>query len=144
VALGADGAPCNNRLDAFTEMRLAALLQKPRLGPRAMPAATVLGLATRGGARALGLDAEVGRLEVGRRADVVVVRRRRLHASPRLGGDPVADLVYAHTAADVGWVLVDGRVVVEDGRLVTLDEPAVLAEAERQREALLARAGPLG
>src|SRR6185436_16438850 len=73
VGLGADGAACNNRLDAFEEMRLAALIQKPRLGPEALPAAQVLELATLGGARALGLEAEIGSIEVGKRADVVVL-----------------------------------------------------------------------
>src|SRR5437762_6121472 len=69
VGIGADGAPCNNRLDAFAEMRLAALIQKPRLGPDALPAAQALELATLGGARALGLDAEIGSIEPGKRAD---------------------------------------------------------------------------
>src|SRR5204862_7355956 len=69
VGIGADGAPCNNRLDAFTEMRLAALIQKPRLGAEALPAAQALELATLGGARAMGLEAEIGSLEVGKRAD---------------------------------------------------------------------------
>src|SRR3989475_11703695 len=63
VALGADGAPCNNRLDAFTELRLAALVQKPRLGPAALPAGQALELATLGGARALGLAGEIGTVE---------------------------------------------------------------------------------
>src|SRR5207249_6552218 len=74
VAIGADGAPCNNGLDAFAEMRLAALIQKPRLGADALPAAQVLELATLGGARALGLEDEIGRIAPGRRADPVVLR----------------------------------------------------------------------
>jgi len=140
VALGADGAPCNNRMDAFSEMRLAALLHKPGHGPRALPAALVLDMATMGGARALGLDAEIGSLEVGKRADVTVVRRDSLHASPHAGGDPVADLVYAHTAADVDAVFVDGQPVVAGGRLLSLDEHELLTTAEDQRQALLDRA----
>src|SRR5207244_6996026 len=71
VALGADGAPCNNNLDALLETRLAALLHKPRAGARAMPAWTVLEMATRNGARALGLGAEIGTLTPGKRADVL-------------------------------------------------------------------------
>src|SRR5690606_9241439 len=73
LCLGADGAPCNNNLDMFTEMRLAALIHKPRSGPLAMPAEKVLEMATLGGARALGLQDEIGSLEVGKRADIAVV-----------------------------------------------------------------------
>src|SRR6185503_10059410 len=68
VSLGADGAPCNNNLDGFMEMRLAALIHKPRAGSSAMPARQVVRMATMGGARALGLDGEIGSLEVGKKA----------------------------------------------------------------------------
>src|SRR3989475_5350814 len=76
VAIGADGAPCNNRLDVFAEMRLAALIQKPRLGADVLPAGRVLELATLGGARALGLEAELGSIAPGKRADLVVLDLR--------------------------------------------------------------------
>src|SRR5262245_40611162 len=82
VSLGADGAACNNNLDMFQEMRLAALLQKALHGPEAMPAATVLEMATLGGARALGLEKEIGSLEIGKRADVILVNLRNLHSTP--------------------------------------------------------------
>jgi cytosine/adenosine deaminase-related metal-dependent hydrolase len=120
VALGADGAACNNRLDAFEEMRLAALIQKPRLGPDAMPAATVLELATLGGARALGLEREIGSIEVGKRADLVALDLSGPHAQPA-DAEIVSRLVYAARAADVRHVVVDGRVVVRGGRLITAD-----------------------
>ncbi len=77
VSLGADGAACNNRLDMFTEMRTAALLQKALHGPEVLPANRVLRMATIDGARAMGLDSEIGSLEVGKRADVAVVRTGR-------------------------------------------------------------------
>lgn len=120
VALGADGAACNNRLDAFEEMRLAALVQKPRLGPEAMPAATVLELATLGGARALGLEREIGSIEVGKRADLVALDLSGPHGQPADAEIP-SRLVYAARAADVRHVLVDGRIVVRGGRLLTAD-----------------------
>src|SRR5256714_1350052 len=82
VGIGADGAPCNNRLDAFTEMRLAALIQKPRLGPEALPAAQVLELATLGGARAGGLEAEIGSVGGRERAGLVVLHLRGARAPP--------------------------------------------------------------
>jgi cytosine/adenosine deaminase-related metal-dependent hydrolase len=97
VTLGADGAPCNNRLDAFTEMRLAALLQKPRLGASAMEAGTVLQMATRKGAEALQTGA--GCLEVGRPADLVEIEPDVI--SGWGGGDPHSALVYALTPAAV-------------------------------------------
>ena len=139
VAIGADGAPCNNRLDGFEEMRLAALIQKPAAGPRAVPARTAFDMATMGGARALGLEREAGSITPGKRADLTVVRRDRLHTTPAGGADVFSELVYAHRADDVDTVVVDGRVVVAEGRLLTADESAIRAEAETQQAALRAR-----
>lgn len=139
VAIGADGAPCNNRLDAFAEMRLAALIQKPRLGPEALPAAQVLELATLGGARALGLESEIGSIEVGKRADLVVVDLDGPHAQPA-EADLISRLVYSARAADVRHVVVDGRVIVRDGALKTADlaeiRHAANAQARRLRRAV--------
>jgi 5-methylthioadenosine/S-adenosylhomocysteine deaminase len=135
VALGADGAPCNNRLDAFEEMRAAALIQKPRLGPEALPAAQVLELATLGGARALGLDAEIGSIEVGKRADLVVLDLEGPHAQPA-EADLVSRIVYSARAADVRHVLVDGRVVVKDRALKTAKIEEILRAANAQARRL--------
>ena len=120
VGIGADGAPCNNRLDAFAEMRLAALIQKPRLGPEALPAAQVLELATLGGARAVGLEAEIGSIEVGKRADLVVLDLGGPHAQPE-EAELVSRIVYSARAADVRHVVVDGRIVIRDAALKTAD-----------------------
>lgn len=139
VGLGADGAPCNNRLSAFAEMKLAALVQKPRLGAEAMPAKDALYAATRGGARALGLDAEVGSLVAGKRADVIVVEGDRPHLRPRV--DAATTLVYAAEGPDVRHVFVDGEWLVRDGHLARIDLPTTLDDAEKQLDALLARAG---
>lgn len=138
VSLGADGAACNNRLDMFTEMRTAALLQKALHGPEVLPANQVLRMATIEGARALGLEAEIGSLEVGKRADVAVVSLDRLHTSPQ--ADIVSSLVYAAEASDVRSVVIDGRVVMGDRELLTIDERETVAEANAQAELLLARA----
>jgi len=118
VGIGADGAPCNNRLDAFAEMRLAALIQKPRLGPDALPAAQALELATRGGARALGLGTEIGSIEVGKCADLIVLDLEGPHAQPS-DADLISRIVYSACAADVRHVIVDGKIVVRDGELKT-------------------------
>jgi cytosine/adenosine deaminase-related metal-dependent hydrolase len=139
VAIGADGAPCNNRLDAFTEMRLAALIQKPRLGPDVLPAAQVLELATLGGARALGLETEIGSIEVGKRADVTVLDLQGPHAQPE-DADLISRIVYSARAADVRHVIVDGRIVVRGGVLITSDlseiRRAANAAARRLRRAV--------
>src|SRR5262249_28534990 len=113
LALGADGAPCNNNLDAWTEMRHAALLAKVRCGAQSLPARRALRLATIDGARALGLDDRVGSIEPGKRADLAIVRLDGVHAEP--GGDVFSRLVYACGARDVAHVLVDGAVIVKNG-----------------------------
>jgi 5-methylthioadenosine/S-adenosylhomocysteine deaminase len=138
VSLGADGAACNNRLDMFTEMRTAALLQKALHGPEVLPANRVLRMATIDGARALGLDSEVGSLEVGKRADVAVVRLDRLHATPVK--DVVSALVYSAEVGDVDTVVIDGRLLMRDGKLLTIDEGETIATAKRESERLITAA----
>ena len=139
VSLGADGAACNNRLDMFTELRTAALLQKALHGPEVLAASRVLRMATIDGARALGLKSEIGSLEVGKRADVAVVELNRLHTSP--DADVVSSLVYAAEASDVRSVVIDGRLVMQDRELLTVNEGDVVAEANAQAEVLMAEAG---
>jgi 5-methylthioadenosine/S-adenosylhomocysteine deaminase len=138
VALGADGAPCNNTLDAFHEMRLAATLHLPAFGPRAMPAAEVLALATIRGARALGLEREIGSLERGKRADVTVLDLRVPHASPA-GADLHGTVVYSARPSDVTDVLVDGRAVVRGRKLLTLDAAALARGAPAELLRVLRR-----
>jgi 5-methylthioadenosine/S-adenosylhomocysteine deaminase len=140
VSLGADGAACNNRLDMFTEMRTAALLQKAQHGPEALPAARVLRLAITDGARAMGLDREVGSLDPGKRADVIVVRLDALHAIPR-HPEIVSALVYACQPTDVQTVIIDGRLVMHERELRTLDEGECIKDANHEAEKLFQRAG---
>ena len=140
VALGADGAPCNNRLDAFEEMRLAALIQKPRLGSDALPAAQVLELATLGGARALGLEAEIGSIGPGKKADLVVLDLTGPHVVPE-EADLISRLVYAARASDVRHVIVDGRFVVRDGKLKTAKVEEIRREANRHAKLLRQKVG---
>jgi 5-methylthioadenosine/S-adenosylhomocysteine deaminase len=139
VSLGADGAPCNNRLDMFTEMRTAALLQKLAHGPEILPATITLQMATIEGARALGLENEIGSLEVGKRADVIVVDLAQLHSSPQT--DVVSSLVYSAEASDVRTAIIDGRIVMRDRKLLSLDESSVIENANREAAALIVRAG---
>jgi len=134
VSLGADGAPCNNRLDMFTEMRTAALLQKVLHGSRALPAQTALRLATINGARALGLAGQIGSVEIGKRADLQLINLNRLHTTPQ--PDPISTIVYAAEASDVEAVVIDGQIVMWAGELLTLNEQDVIAEARDQSQRL--------
>ncbi|HEV3192361.1 MAG TPA: 5'-deoxyadenosine deaminase [Polyangiaceae bacterium] len=138
LALGADGAPCNNNLDPWTELRHAALLAKVRTGVTSLPARRVLRLATIDGARALGLDGITGSIEAGKRADLVVVRLDGAHVEP--AGDVFSRLVYACGARDVRHVLVDGTPVVKEGVHQTLDTELVKVRARAQARRLMARA----
>jgi len=138
LALGADGAPCNNNLDPWTELRHAALLAKVRTSTTALPAHRAFHLATIDGARALGLGDVTGSLEVGKRADVVVIRTDGPHVEPC--GDVYSRLVYACTSRDVEHVLVDGALVVRHGEHQLLDREAVLARARSEAKKLTARA----
>jgi 5-methylthioadenosine/S-adenosylhomocysteine deaminase len=140
VSLGADGAPCNNRLDMLTEMRTAALLQKVQHGPESLPAGRVLRMATIDGARALGLEQEIGSLETGKRADVAIINLKRLHSTPR-PEDIVSSIVYSAQAADVETVIVDGRILMRDRELLTIAEQEVVEEANRESVLLRKRAG---
>lgn len=139
VSLGADGAPCNNRLDMFTEMRTAALIQKALHGADTLPALAVLRLATINGARALGLEKEIGSIETGKRADLTLVDANKLHTTPR--PDPISTIVYAAEAGDVETVIIDGRVVMRGRKLTTLDEGEVLRDASQRSESLRASIG---
>lgn len=139
LALGADGAPCNNNLDPWMELRHAALLAKVRTGVTTLPAKRALRLATIDGARTLGLGDVTGSLEVGKRADIAVVRTDGAHVEP--GGDVFSRLVYACTARDVTHVVADGVHVVRNGEHQLLDGERVVARARELGRALASRAG---
>jgi 5-methylthioadenosine/S-adenosylhomocysteine deaminase len=133
VGIGTDGTASNNDLDMFEEIRLAALLAKGISGdPTALPARDALAMATRIGARALHCDAITGSLEPGKRADLIVVDLDRLHNVPRFGRDPnsvYAQLVYASKSTDVIDVMCNGRWLMRDRRLLTLDEEELRSAA---------------
>jgi 5-methylthioadenosine/S-adenosylhomocysteine deaminase len=144
LALGADGAPCNNRLSMATELRQAALLQCLAAGPGAWPAAAALWTATRGGAQALGLDHLVGSLQPGKRADFCI----HDFDDPRLGAPPGVDAaaiasrcVYAADERALRTVVCGGTVVAQDGQPIGIDLGRLRAEVQTTLPALLARAG---
>ena len=139
VSLGADGAACNNRLDMFDEMRLAATIQAVRKHPGALTARDALWMATREGARALGMPAEIGSIEPGKRADLILVERDRPHLAP--DPDPWSTLVYAARGTDVRLTMVDGEILVRDFGLTQQDVAEVTAEARTAAAELASRAG---
>ncbi|MBK8012835.1 MAG: 5'-deoxyadenosine deaminase [Deltaproteobacteria bacterium] len=138
VGLAADGAACANNLDAFMEMRLAGLIHNPRFGPGCLEARQVVEMATLGGARALGLESEIGSLEIGKRADVVVISPDQLHATP--SQDVYSLLVYALRGHDVRDVFVDGVARLRGGILVDVDVGAVLEAAHDAAAPVIAMA----
>ncbi len=128
VGLGTDGCASNNNLDLFQEMDSAAKLHKVhRLDPTVMPAPAVLDLATLGGARVLGMEKEIGSLEVGKKADVIILDLNRPHLQPVY--NLYSHLVYSASGSDVRDVIIDGKLVMENRRLLTLDEEEILAKA---------------
>jgi 5-methylthioadenosine/S-adenosylhomocysteine deaminase len=133
VGLGPDGpAGSNNDFNLFEEMDLAAKLQKvTTMDPQALPASAALDMATIRGARALGLDNEIGSIESGKRADLIMVRISQPNAVPLY--DPISQIVYALKASDVRDVMVNGKPVVRDAKILTLNQQLVLQKAEEYR-----------
>ncbi len=134
VSLGADGAPCNNRLNMFIEMRTAALLQKVLHGPQTLPALTALRMATIHGARALSLADQIGSIEIGKRADLQLLNLNRLHMTPR--PDLISTIVYAAEAGDVETVIIDGQAVMRDRELMTFNEQEIIERANGEAHEL--------
>ncbi|MGG3161894.1 5'-deoxyadenosine deaminase [Geobacillus stearothermophilus] len=140
LSLGADGAPCNNNLNMFNEMRLAALIQKPAYGPTAMNARSVFEMATIGGAKAVGLENEIGSIEVGKKADLVILNLNNFHTYPSYDVDPISRIVYSASRDDVETTIINGQIVMENKVLKTIDQNIVLYEANRSIKRLLKRA----
>jgi 5-methylthioadenosine/S-adenosylhomocysteine deaminase len=139
VGIGADGAPCNNNLDMFHEMRLTSCLHKVQHGPTAMDARTVLKMATIGGARSMGLEHEIGSIEIGKQADLVIMNLNDFHTYPSEDVNIYGRIVYSATRADVESTIVAGKVVMRNRVMMTMDKDIVLREANVSIKRLLAR-----
>ena len=138
VGLGTDGPSSNNSLDMFGNMKVAGLLQKLRYcDATVMKVHTIVEMATLGGARALGLEGEIGSLEVGKRADIILVDFGKPHLKPF--HEIYANLVYSACGSDVDTVIVDGRILMENGEVKILDEAKVVNEAEKRAFRLINR-----
>ena len=130
VGLGTDGPGSNNTLDMLQDMKTAALLQKLKyMNPRSLPAKNAVRMATRGGAEALNLDHLIGSIEVGKKADVIVVDTRKVRYLPLR--DPYTALAYCSSGSDVRDVIVDGKIVVRNGELQTIDLDQAIQEFEK-------------
>lgn len=135
VALGTDGAASNNSLDMIKEMKFAALLNKAsRLDPTVVPSMKVLEMSTINGARALGREDEIGSLEVGKKADVILIDLKKPHLTPIT--DIVSHLVYSSNGADVESVIIDGNILMKEREVLTLKEKDVIRKAQKHSEEL--------
>ena len=135
VSLGADGAPCNNNLNIFQEMRLAALIQKPIHGPEAMNAEQVIKMATIDGARALNLENEIGSIEKGKKADLIFIESDKIQTIPF--DNIYAKLVYSTNQDSVTHVMVDGKWVVKDRNLCNYNELELKSKITNISKALI-------
>ena len=130
LGLGTDGAASNNDLDMFEAMRQASFLAKHTThDPTAVPARTALDMATIGGAKALAMDRSIGSVEPGKRADLIAVSTASARQTPMY--DPVSQLVYTTRGDDVRTTIVNGKVLMKERQLRTLDREAVIADANR-------------
>lgn len=144
VSLGADGAPCNNGLSVFNEMRLAALIQKPIHGPTAMDALTVFRLATIEGAKALHIENEVGSIEVGKKADLVLLDLEKADQPIQISDEQnlpdsnhlYSGIVYSASKENVKAVMIDGELVMDDGRCLMYDEEELVQEGKEELKKL--------
>lgn len=140
ICLGCDGGPSNNSYDMFREIFLAAIIHKAQsLDPLIMPAETIIELATINGAKALGLEKEIGSIEVGKKADLVLVDTEQLNIAPSY--NPVSNIVYAANGSNVDTTIVNGQILVSEGHLQTLDEDKIIERAQKLGAQLLDRAG---
>jgi cytosine/adenosine deaminase-related metal-dependent hydrolase len=140
VGLGCDGGPSNDCYDLVREMKLAAILQKGFFhDPESLSAAQTIRLATVNGARALGQENELGTLEVGKKADFILIGSENVHTHPKI--NPISNLVYSSTGHDVSMVVIDGKVIVENGVVLTMDKERILREAERRAQRVYQKAG---
>jgi len=138
VALGTDSPCSNNNTDMFGVMKTTALLHKGiRKDPTLMPAEQVLQMATIEGAKALLWDKEIGSIEIGKSADLAIVDFKKPHLCPLF--NEISHLVYSARASDVDTVLIDGKIVMENREITTVDVHRVLEMAEKTKEKLLTR-----
>jgi cytosine/adenosine deaminase-related metal-dependent hydrolase len=140
ISLGADGAPCNNNLNMFTEMRLASLIQKPIYNPTVMNAEQMIRLATIEGARALHLENEIGSIEVGKKADLILINLEKSNHSMLMENKNIySAIVYESDKSDIDSVMINGKWVVRQGENLMYDETELLRKGRAELQKLLNR-----
>jgi cytosine/adenosine deaminase-related metal-dependent hydrolase len=140
VAIGCDGGPSNNTYDMIRDLRMVSYLANLRQeDPTVVPAEAVLEMATLNGAKAMGIDDQVGSIEAGKRADFILIDMDKPHLTP--APDPVSTIVYAAHGSDVDTVVIDGQVVMRKREVLTLDEKAILTEARQRFPQVMRRGG---
>jgi len=140
VGLGCDGGPSNDNYDLIEEMKIAALGQALiNMDPKAITAEEVIEMATIRGAKALGLDKEIGSIEEGKKADIILIDYWKPHLVPML--NPVTHIVYAAQGQDVDTVIIDGKIIMQNRKILTVDEEKILEEAEKRGFNVIKRAG---
>jgi cytosine/adenosine deaminase-related metal-dependent hydrolase len=140
VSIGCDGGPSNNTYDLIRDMRMVSYLANLReKDPTVIPAETVLEMSTINGAKAMGIDDQVGSIEIGKKADLILIDMDKPHLTP--APDPVSTIVYAAHGSDVDTVVIDGQIVMENRKVLTLNEGAVVEEARLRYNKVTERAG---
>lgn len=139
ISLGADGAPCNNNLNMLNEMRLAATIHKPDHGPTEMDAQKVFRMATIEGAKAIGMEEEIGSIEIGKKADLSILDLNDFHTFQSHDSDPVSRIVYSAGTSDIETTIVNGVPLMEDRVMKTIDKNIVLNESDKSIKRLLKR-----
>jgi 5-methylthioadenosine/S-adenosylhomocysteine deaminase len=140
VSIGTDGAPCNNRMDMIDEMHLTALIHKGRtLDPKVVPAETILEMATINGAKAIQQEDETGSIEVGKKADLIIINPKSIGSLPL--HDPVSNLVYAMHSSNVESSMCNGKWVMKDRKILVIDEDEIIKEVEKTANNIRKKAG---
>jgi len=140
VGLGCDGGPSNDNYDMIEEMKIAALGQSLiNMDPKALTAEEVIEMATIRGAKALGLDKEIGSIEEGKKADIIIIDYWKPHLTPML--NPITHIVYAAQGQDVDTVIIDGKLIMKNRKILTVDEEKILEEAEKRGLNVVKRTG---
>jgi len=137
VSLGSDGAPCNNNMDIFQDMRLAALIHKPNFGVTSINSREVFDMATINGAKTLGMEDKIGSIEEGKLADLTFINLNKVHTTP--ADNIYSQIIYSAHSKDVIHVMVDGNWVVKDGTPIAYDEKEIIQDAWEECTALIHR-----
>jgi 5-methylthioadenosine/S-adenosylhomocysteine deaminase len=140
IGLASDGPPCSNNLDAFMEMRLSSLIQKVRLGPKSMDCSTVLQMATMGGAKVMGKEKEIGSLEEGKKADIIILDLNKVHNAPSFRNNVESQIVFSGKTENVDTTIVNGKILMEGRKLLTRDEEDIIKNCNKSIQRVWNRA----